>query len=221
MPGANALLSLGDIDVDGLAGCAAVHFGGLTALPALDGQPAATLLAALREGGATTIADCLGVRVPLSVIAPVLPHVDYFMPNEGEALALAQATDSVTAARRFRELGAGCVVVKRGPDGCLIVDDEGERTLPGHLAPVVDTTGCGDAFCAGAIVALCAGWGIDDAARLGGATGALNLRSLGSDAGARDAAEALAYLAQTPLREKPSVPGDPTLGLLLDRQEAS
>jgi sugar/nucleoside kinase (ribokinase family) len=149
-----------------------------------------------------TTADCLGVRGedPLAVIGPCLPHVDIFMPNEGEALGMAGDPDALTAARRLRDLGARCVIVKCGPDGCLVVDDDGERTLPGHDAPVVDTTGCGDAFCAGVIAAHCAGWGIDDAARLGCATGALNLRGLGSDAGARDVDEALAFLAEARYR---------------------
>jgi sugar/nucleoside kinase (ribokinase family) len=51
------------------------------------------------------------------------------------------------------------------------------------------------------IAARCAGWSIDDAARLGCATGALNLRGLGSDAGARDVTEALAFAAQAPLHQ--------------------
>ena len=61
----------------------------------------------------------------------------------------------------------------------------------------MDTTGCGDAFCAGVIVGRLKGWTIDDAARLGCATGALNLRGLGSDAGAHDLGEALAFLGAT------------------------
>jgi sugar/nucleoside kinase (ribokinase family) len=122
------------------------------------------------------------------------------MPNDAEALAVAGDSDVSTAAQRLRALGAECVIVKRGGDGCLILDDDGERTLPAYDAPVVDTTGCGDAFCAGVIVARCAGWSMDEAARLGCATGALNLRGLGSDAGARDLDEALAFAGEVAYR---------------------
>jgi sugar/nucleoside kinase (ribokinase family) len=197
VPGANSTFTVDDVAWDALADCDAVHVGGLTALPGLDGEPAARVLAHAHDHGALTTADCLGVRGddPLSVIAPCLPHIDVFMPNEGEALAIAGDADAGAAARRLHDLGARCVIVKCGPDGCLVRDADGERVIPGHQAPVVDTTGCGDAFCAGVIVALCAGWGIDDAARLGCATGALNLRGLGSDAGARDVDEALHFLA--------------------------
>ena len=222
VPGANSTFALDDVNWDAIDRAAAVHLGGLTALPAIDGEPAGRLLARARAQGALTTADFLGVRgddVP-SLLAPVLPHVDIFMPNEGEALAVAGDEDCVTAARRLRDLGARCVIIKRGPDGCLIVDDDGERTLPAHDAPVVDTTGCGDAFCAGVIVAWLAGWSIDDAAALGCATGALNLRALGSDAGAASVDEALDFMRDAPLRSAPSVPGDPTLGALRALSEA-
>ncbi len=197
VPGANATFAEADVPAAVSASVDAMHLGGLTALPGIDGEPAGRVLAAARAAGAITTADCLGVRGddPVAVVGPVLRHVDIFMPNEDEAMALTGANDAAGAARRLRALGAGCVIVKRGPDGCLIADADGERSLPGLAAPpVVDTTGCGDAFCAGVLVARCAGWAIDDAARLGCATGTLNVRSLGSDAGARDIDEALDFL---------------------------
>jgi sugar/nucleoside kinase (ribokinase family) len=212
--GANARFAPADVPWDALASCDAVHVGGLTALPGIDGEPAGRILAHARAHGALTTADCLGVRAPdpEALIAACMPHVDIFMPNEAEARAVAGDPDPLTAARRFRDHGARCVIVKCGPDGCLIVDDDGERTLAAHDAPVVDTTGCGDAFCAGVIVARCAGWSMDDAARLGCATGALNMRGLGSDAGARDVAEALAFLRDTPYRDAPAVHQPPVAG---------
>jgi sugar/nucleoside kinase (ribokinase family) len=198
VPGANSSFSIDDVPWRVLDECAAVHLGGLTRLPGIDGEPAGRILAHAREHGALTTADCLGVRgdAAAALVGQVLPHVDIFMPNESEALKLAGDADAATAARRFHELGARCVIVKRGPDGCLIVDDDGERELPAKIAPVVDTTGCGDAFCAAVIAARCAGWPLDEAAELGCAAGALNLRALGSDAGARDVNELLAYAAE-------------------------
>jgi sugar/nucleoside kinase (ribokinase family) len=198
VPGANSAFGLDDVPWQELGECAAVHLGGLTRLPGIDGEPAGRILAHARDHGALTTADCLGVRgeAAAAQIAQTLPHVDIFMPNEGEALKVAGDPDAASAARRFRALGARCVIVKRGPDGCLIVDDDGERALPARSAPVVDTTGCGDAFCAAVIAARCAGWPIDDAAELGCAAGALNLRGLGSDAGARDVDELLAFAAE-------------------------
>lgn len=198
VPGANSAFTLEDVAWEALDRCDAVHLGGLTALPGIDGEPAGQILASARERGALTTADFLGVRgeAPAELLARCLPHVDIFMPNDGEALAATGAADVVTAAQRLRSLGARTVIVKRGPEGCLILDDDGERSLPALEVPVIDTTGCGDAFCAGVIVARCAGWPIDESARLGCATGTLNVRGLGSDAGARDVEEALAFAAR-------------------------
>lgn len=160
VPGANRTFEIEDVDWGAVDRAAAIHLGGLTARPAIDGEPAGRLLARARAHGALTTADF------------------------------------------------------------LIVDDDGERTLPAHDASVVDTTGCGDAFCAGVIVARLAGWSIDHAAELGCATGALNMRGLGSDAGARDVDEALAFMRDAPLRSGPSVSGDPSLGRLRQLSEA-
>ena len=91
--------------------------------------------------------------------------------------------------------------LKRGPHGCLVADEQGAAADAGVRGHGVDTTGCGDAFCAGVIVARCAGWSIDRAAALGNAAGALTARGLGSDAGARDLAEALEFLEQAPIRD--------------------
>lgn len=46
------------------------------------------------------------------------------------------------------------------------------------------------------------------------------MRSLGSDAGARDVEEALHFMREAPHRSAPSVPGDPTLGWLRELSEA-
>jgi sugar/nucleoside kinase (ribokinase family) len=194
--GANATLEPDDMPWDELAACDAVHLGGLAALGVLDGEPAARVARTARESGVLTTADCLGVKREdaLEVITPVLPYIDIFMPNEQEATALTETPDPAGAARYLRTLGAACVILKRGEHGCLIVDDDGERELPAFEARVVDTTGCGDAFCAGVLVARCAGWSLDDAAKLGNAAGALTLRGLGSDAGARSLDEALEFM---------------------------
>jgi sugar/nucleoside kinase (ribokinase family) len=48
--------------------------------------------------------------------------------------------------------------------------------------PVVDTTGCGDAYSAGFITGVCRGYGPEAAGRLGAAAAALVAQGLGSDA---------------------------------------
>jgi sugar/nucleoside kinase (ribokinase family) len=204
VPGANMTLAADDLPWDAIEQCDVLHLGGVGALPALDGEPCAEVLRRGRAAGLMTTADCLGVKRDdiLDLLRVCLPHVDVFMPNDGEAAQITGEEDVLAAAQVLRGLGAGAVVVKCGGEGALLVDDDGDRRLPAFDAPVVDTTGCGDAFCAGTIVARAAGWPLDLACELGGAAGALNMRGLGSDAGARDVDEALRFMARTPYRER-------------------
>ncbi len=61
-----------------------------------------------------------------------------------------------------------------------------EIRLPAFQAEVVDSTGCGDAYCAGFIVGLSKGWDLAQAGRLGTAAAGLVISGLGSDAGIVD-----------------------------------
>ena len=79
-------------------------------------------------------------------------------------------------------------------DGCFGVSAEGEFALPAIPGDVVDSTGCGDAFCAGVIRGLTLGRPLEEAAWLGIASGTLTAGGLGSDAGLRDLDSTLAFL---------------------------
>jgi sugar/nucleoside kinase (ribokinase family) len=185
VPGASRELGPEDVPGELLDSAGVVHYGGFTALPRLDGEPAAGLLRRARAAGALTTADCLGIKRADTdePLAALLPEVDLFMPNRAEALALTGTTDVYDAARRLRRIGAGSVIVTCDADGCVIADEQGERTLPAFAAPVVDSTGCGDAFSAGVIMGLRQGWSLNRAATLGLACAALVLGRLGSVAG--------------------------------------
>jgi sugar/nucleoside kinase (ribokinase family) len=182
VPGAYREFGPADVPGDAIEGRDVVHYGGFTALPLLDGAPAAEILRRARAAGAFTTADCLGIKRTDTdqLLADLLPEVDLFLPNRAEALALTGCSDVFDAARRLREIGAGSVIVTCDADGCVIADSEGERTQPAYLAPVVDSTGCGDAFSAGVMVATRSGLGLDDAASFGMACAALILGQLGS-----------------------------------------
>ncbi len=195
--GANAALGRDDLPWDALAGVDALHYGGVSALPGLDGDPARELLAFARSHGAITTADCLGVKRSdaLAAFAAALPHVDVFMPNRDEVARLTGLSSPRDGARALLDLGARAVIVKMDADGCLGVTAEGEFALPAIPGDVVDSTGCGDAFCAGVIRGLSLGRPLDEAAELGIAAGTLTAGGLGSDAGLRDLDSTLAFLA--------------------------
>jgi sugar/nucleoside kinase (ribokinase family) len=196
--GANVELSRADLPWDALAEVDGLHYGGVSALPGLDGETSRELLAFAREHGAITTADCLGVKRSdaLTTFAASLRYVDVFMPNRGEVELLTGLSSPYDGARAILELGPGAVIVKMDADGCFGVTAEGEFSLPAIPGNVVDSTGCGDAFCAGVIRGLSLGWPLQEAAWLGIASGTLTAGGLGSDAGLHDLPSTVAFLEE-------------------------
>lgn len=191
--GANAELTLDDLDWDAIAAARHLHFGGTYLMPKLDGEPTARVLRFAREHGVTTTLDMIAIDRPdlLAVLEPALPYVDYFMPGLDEARMICGRQDRRDVIRFFLDRGVGHTVFKMGGDGSSIAwrgsDGEIEEIrLPALEATVVDSTGCGDSYCAGFIVGVLAGWDLEQCGRLGTACGALVISGLGSDAGIVD-----------------------------------
>jgi sugar/nucleoside kinase (ribokinase family) len=189
-----------DAWVDRARGARFLHYAGVGG-PKLDGGAGASLAAAAKAGGATVTCDLISPgRRTMDELKRLLPHVDYFMPNAGEALSLTGASSLAEAARVFHDLGAGTCIFKDGVRGSVIVTREGETRLPAHDISVVDTTSCGDSYCAGFIAALDRGWPTIEAARLGGATAGLVAQGLGTLGKLEDFAATERFMRQAPLR---------------------
>jgi sugar/nucleoside kinase (ribokinase family) len=69
-----------------------------------------------------------------------------------------------------------------------------EIRIPAFKVPIVDSTGCGDAYCAGFITGLSMGWDLEKSACLGTAAGALVIQGLGSDAGIVDLESTISFM---------------------------
>jgi sugar/nucleoside kinase (ribokinase family) len=170
----------------------------------MGGEQAAQILSFARERGVTTSADILApgdqAAAILDWIAPVFAHLDYLLPNDEQVLGLTGADELGAGCGALRDRGVGCVAATRGAEGALIVDADGERSVPAFAVDVVDTTGCGDAFSAGFLRGLALGRDRVQAATLGCACAALVATGLGSDHGTFDLAAADAFATQTPIR---------------------
>jgi ribokinase len=106
-------------------------------------------------------------------------------PNETEAEYVVgyEVPDTATAAKAAREIhdqGVKVACVKRGPEGCVVCDDDGCRLVAGFKVEVVDTTGAGDAFAAGLGVALAEGLPVNQATAFANACGALACTRFGA-----------------------------------------
>ena len=87
-----------------------------------------------------------------------------------------------------------------GGDGSLMTTARERIHLAAHEIAVVDTSGCGDAYCAGFIRAIRLGWPPAECMKLGNAAAALVAQGLGSDAGIRDLDDTIRFMRETPLR---------------------
>lgn len=153
-----------------------VHF----ALPLSHGI-AQMLLPALRAAGRTTSLDVGFQRNWLSDKSNLetCRGVDYFLPNEREALMLSGRTAEEYLAFAERN-GFETPVIKLGPGGAAMQVDGVEYRVSSPIVNVVDTTGAGDAFDAGFIDALLDGAGPEECLRRGCICGGLSTRQSGA-----------------------------------------
>lgn len=159
------------------------------------------VFAELRKAGCLTALDAAGDGGELGPLAPVLPHLDLYVPSFAEARRQTGEEDPLRIIAAYREAGAvGLVGVKLGSRGVMLSPRPGEfidvavTNPPGE---VVDTTGAGDCFLGGLLTGLLRGLSPADAGRLGSATGACCVTGLGATTAIRafDETATLAGLA--------------------------
>jgi ribokinase len=110
----------------------------------------------------------------------LLEQVDILVPNQLEARRLTGRGEPLEAATALQRRGIPTVIVTRGSEGALLVDEGGPRDIAPFLVEVVDTTGAGDAFVGALAAALARGCSIDLAARYASAAGALAVTRVGA-----------------------------------------
>ncbi len=187
--GANGELTWDDLNLDVIASADYMHMGGTSLLPKLDGEPTRRVLEFAKSKGVITTFDQVAVKRPdlLDIIQPCLPYVDYFMPGLEEAIMMCGLTDRKQVIQFFLDRGAKHTVFKMGGQGSSIAWKENgkirEIRVPAFKTQVVDSTGCGDAYCAGFIIGLSKGWDLEKCGLLGTAAAGLVITGLGSDAG--------------------------------------
>ena len=201
VPGASAYFTPDMVDLDVVAHARHIHIGGTFLLEQFDGLPTARLLQFAREHSLTTSLDLIGVPDAdfEAVLGPVYPYIDYFLPNDEDALMLSGTSDVAEASRWFHDRGVGTSAITLGAQGVSVaVDGVVQAVIPAYAVDVIDTSGCGDAFSSGFIYGILDGRTPLEAAQIGVATGSAAARGLGSDAGVNNLDELEAFIAETP-----------------------
>jgi sugar/nucleoside kinase (ribokinase family) len=148
-PGTIAMLKSTDITSSLLEIARHLHLGAYFLQTQLHSS-APELFAHAHRLGLTTSLDCNydpETRWDSNLLR-VLPHLDFFFPNEDEALRVSGQSSTVEAARFLAAIG-NTVVVKCGAKGALVARGNELYSVPAAPACVVETTGAGDSFNAG------------------------------------------------------------------------
>ncbi|MGZ4850207.1 MAG: carbohydrate kinase family protein, partial [Candidatus Bathyarchaeia archaeon] len=89
-----------------------------------------------------------------AAIEPIIRSSYVLMPNAVELELLTGETDYRKGADLMIGLGVKIVAVKLGDQGCYVTDDQDQLKVEPFKVKAVDTTGPGDAFCAGFLYGL-------------------------------------------------------------------
>lgn len=171
-----------DLCPDALRSARAVSFGSLFRAPYNDPD---VLLRTVQAIGEDTLlfAD---TKLPnfrkltLDDVKESLSRVDYIFPNEDEARYYSGETDPDRMADAFLARGVRHVIVKLGGNGCLFKSATERIRLLAHRVNVVDTTGAGDNFLAGFVMAVLEGRSHEQSLRFANACGAVASTAVGA-----------------------------------------
>lgn len=125
----------------------------------------------------------------------LLPHLSLCVLGVEEANFAFGLSEPQAIVACLLERGVRMAGLKLGREGCLVADQKYSVRLPAFPVRAVDSTGAGDAFCAGLIYGWLRGWDAFLCAGLAGALGALAATTWGAGMSMPGREAVLAYLS--------------------------
>lgn len=196
--GANAGFTVADIPTAWADEAEVIYLGGYLMMPRLESPETIEFFKKFQARGGKTILDVVlyGDRPYWDVIAPLLPYVDYFMPNDHEGEKICGRTDPVEQAKFFLDAGARAVVITCGEAGSIYWSAAEKFRTGIFPTEFVGGTGSGDAFAAGFVAGLFDGLDAAGVMKKASAQGASAVRHSSATASVFTAAESKAFLAE-------------------------
>lgn len=108
----------------------------------------------------------------------IFPYVDFFIPNELEAMKITE-TQSAEAALEVLGKYLTVPIVKKGRAGCIYKEKNRIYSVPPVPVKHLDSTGAGDAFAAGFMYGIYHDYSVEDCMRLGNIMGANAVTDIG------------------------------------------
>jgi ribokinase len=122
-------------------------------------------------------------RIGLVTLELLVKRSFVFMPNGGELELLTNKSDYENGARFLLKKGVKIVAVKLGSKGCYVTDGKESHLIPSYKVRVTDTTGAGDAFCAGFLYGLVKGKSLHECGFIGNFVASKCVTRMGARAG--------------------------------------
>jgi ribokinase len=196
--GANVFTEAAQIREEYIQESRLFHLSGYALLT--EPQRSAALLAlemACRHNLTVTLDPGMSVsKTARDAIRAVLPVIDILLPNLPEAQDLTGREAPDDCAQALVDAGVQTVALKLGREGCLIANKDSMERVPAFAIDTRDSTGAGDSFAAGFIAGLLGGVGLQGAAVLGNALGAMSAAQVGAATAFPKAREVLTLLRE-------------------------
>jgi len=150
-PGVNDQVDFKDINLDYVSGTEFLHLSSFVGEKPFKAQK--KLTEQLSDVKISFDPGAIYARKGLNALKPIIKKSYVMFPN-GIEVKLLTGHDYIEGAKAFIKLGADLVAVKLGKKGCYVTDGKESHLIEPYKVEAVDTTGAGDAFCAGFLYGL-------------------------------------------------------------------
>jgi len=176
-PGVNDLLSLQEIDLDYASQADLLHLSSFVGEVSFKVQK--EVVRALPDIPVTIDPGMIYARKGLSELKPMIEKCLVFFPNEHE-IRILTGKNYIEGSQILLKEGVKIVAVKLGSRGCYVTDGKEQYMIEPFKVKVVDSTGAGDAFCAGFIYGLIKNMTLRECGILGNFVASRTLMKMGA-----------------------------------------
>lgn len=180
--GANNALEIDDIDLDFIAKSDFLHLTSFVNEGQLEVQK--KMVESLNERTKLSFSPgSLYAKLGFDAISSIINKTHVMFLNEAEAKILTGCDSYEEASENLIEKGCKVTVVTLGEKGCYITNGSQKVHVNAFETDVVDTTGAGDAFCAGFLYGLSQGNDLTECGKIGNFVASRCISKIGARTG--------------------------------------
>ena len=163
-PGVNDRISVKDVNMDYVSDTKFLHLTSFVGEKTFRTQK--EVLKQLLDVRISFDPGALYIGKGINGLKSIIEKCSVMFPNSLELMQLT-GKDYKKGAKILLDLGAEIVAVKLGKQGCYVTDGNEDHTIEAYKVKAIDTTGAGDAFCAGFLYGLIKEKDLYECGRLG------------------------------------------------------